>query len=113
MSKPDPISVMLAEGFIARYGTGPKEETATEWLARTTRETRAVALDRALANLGRGVEAHQADIDVFRADPHMNLRYLDARDEALARHGDVLGWEPEPAPDPDPDQTPNDEGEQA
>lgn len=107
MTRPDPISVMLADGYIARYGTGPKEETAAEWLARATREARTVALDRALANLGRGVEAHQTDIDVFRPDPHMNLRYLDARDEALALHGDMLRWEPEPEPDPD------DEGEQA
>lgn len=44
----------------------------------------------------------------------MHLRYLDAFDEALALHGDELGWEPEPDPEPDPDQSPdNDEGEQA
>lgn len=108
MTQSDPISVMLADGYIARHGSGPKPETATEQLVRTIREARVVALDRALANLGRGVEAHEADIAVFRADPHMHLRYLDARDEALALHGDALAWEPEPAPEPDPD----DEGEQ-
>jgi hypothetical protein len=54
------------------------------------------------------VEAHEADIEVFRGDPASHLSYLDARDEALALHGGDLGWEPEPAPEPDPD----DEGEQ-
>lgn len=103
MSQPDPISAMLADAWVARYGTGPKEETAIEWLARATREARTVALDHALANLGRGVHAHQADIDVFRADPHMHLRYLDAFDEARALHGDELAWEPEPAPEPEPE----------
>lgn len=108
MSKPDPIAVMLADGYIAQYGTGPKTETAAELGARLVREARAEALARALGNLGRGVEAHEVDVELFRGDPHMNLRYLDARDEALARHGDVLAWEPEPAPEPSPD----DEGEQ-
>ena len=109
MKSPDPISVMLADAWVGRYASGPREETATERLVRTIREDRTVALDRALTNLGRGVEAYEADVQVFRADPNMHLRYLDARDEALARHGEELGWEPEPVPDPNPDE----DGEQA
>ena len=101
MTRPDPISALLADSYIARHGSGPKGETAAELGARLVGEARVVALDRALANLGRGVEARQADIDVFQGDPHMNLRYLDARDEALARHGDTLTWQPEPDPEPD------------
>lgn len=104
MRRPDPISVLLAEGFIARHATGPKQETAHELADRLVREARTVALDRALANLGRGVEAHEADLEVFRGDPHMHLRYLDARDEALALHGDELAWEPEPQPEDEGDQ---------
>ncbi len=104
---------MLADGYVARHGTSPKRETAAELGARLVREARTVALDRALANLSRGVHAHQADIDLFEGDPRMHLRYLDAFDEALALHGDELGWEPEPDPEPDPDQSPDDEGEQA
>lgn len=101
MTRPDPISVMLADGYVARHATGPKFETASELATRLIGEARTVALDRALANLGRGVEAQQADIDVFQGDPAMHLRYLDARDEALALHGEELGWEPEPQPEPD------------
>jgi hypothetical protein len=92
---------MLADGYVARHATVPKVETAAELGARLVGEARIVALDRALANLGRGVEALQADIDVFQDDPAMHLRYLDAREEALALHGEVLGWEPEPEPEPD------------
>lgn len=101
MTRPDPISVMLADGYVARHATGPKVETAAELGTRLIGEARAVALDRALANLGRGVEARQADIDVFQGDPAMHLRYLDARDEALVVHGGELGWEPEPEPEPE------------
>lgn len=103
MTRPDPISVLLADSYIARHGSGPKGETAAELGARLVGEARAEALDRALANLGRGVEPSQADIDLFQGDPHMNLRYLDARDEALALYGDELAWEPEPEPEPDAD----------
>lgn len=101
MTRPDPISVMLADGYVARHATGPKVETAAELGTRLVGEARTVALDRALANLGRGVEALQADIDVFQGDPAMHLRYLDARDEALVVHGGELGWESEPEPEPD------------
>lgn len=103
MTRSDPISVMLADGYVARHATGPKVETAAELGTRLVGEARTVALDRALANLGRGVEALQADIDVFQGDPHMNLRYLNARDEALALHGDELAWEPELEAEPDAD----------
>ncbi len=96
---PDPISVMLADGWVSRHSTAPTQETATELGMRLVREARTVALDRALANLGRGVEAHEVDVELFRGDPHMHLRYLDARDDALAQHGDELAWEPEPEPD--------------
>lgn len=101
----DPLAALWADAYIARHATGPKAETAEELGASLVEEARTVALDRALANLGRGVEAHQVDIDLFRGSPAMHLRYLDARDEALARHGEELGWEP--APDPEPE----DEGE--
>ena len=106
----DPLASLWADAYVARHATGPRQETAAELAARLVGEARTVALDRALANLGRGVEAHQADIDVFRGSAAMHLRYLDARDEALALHGGELGWEPEPA---DPDQSPDDEGELA
>lgn len=96
MTRPDPISTMLADGYMARHGTGPKEETAAELGARLVREARTVALDRALSDLANGREARQRDIDLFNGDPHMNLRYLDARDEALALHGGDLVWQPEP-----------------
>lgn len=105
MKEPDPISVMLADGWVARHSTRPKVETAEELLARLVRETRTEALDRALANLGKGIHAREADIVLFRGDPHMHLRYLDAFDDAVALHGEAMAWEPEPDPD--------DEGEQA
>jgi len=106
----DPLAALWADAYVARHSTGPRQESAAELGARLVREARTVALDRALANLSRGVEARQGDIDVFNGDPHMNLRYLDARDEALALHGGELGWELEPA---DPDQSTENEGEQA
>lgn len=106
----DPLATLWADAYVARHATGPKQETAAELADRLVGEVRTVALDRALANLSRGIEAHRADIDLFQGNPAMHLRYLDARDEALALHGDELGWEPEPA---DPDQSPVDEGEQA
>ena len=43
--QPDPISIMLADGYVARHGTGPKLETAAELGARLVREARAVALE--------------------------------------------------------------------
>lgn len=98
----DSIATMLADGWVARHGTGSKQETATEWLVRTTREARQAALDRALFDLKRGYEARQADIDVFAPDGPMHLRYLDARDEALGIYGEELAWQPEPDPEPDP-----------
>jgi hypothetical protein len=94
---------MLADAYMARYATAPTQETAAELGTRLVRKARTVALDRALANLGRGVEAHEVDVELFRGDPHMHLRYLDARDEALGQHGDELAWEPEPAPEPEPE----------
>lgn len=92
---------MLADGWVARHDTGPKPETAHELASRLVKEARAKALARALGDLSRGFEPHQVDLDLFNSDPHMNLRYLDARDEALALHGDDLTWQPEPDPEPD------------
>ena len=97
----DPFSAMLADGWVARHGTGPREETAHELAERLVREARTKALDRALSDLSRGFEPHQVDLDLFNGDPHMNLRYLDARDEALGRYGEELAWQP--APDPCPE----------
>lgn len=102
---------MPADGWVARHAAAPREETATEWLARTTREARLAALDRALFDLKRGYEAWQADIDVFAPDGPLHLRYLDARDEALGLYGEELAWQPEPDPAPDP--FPDDEGDEA
>lgn len=101
----DVISRLLADGWVEKYGTAPKPETADELAARLVREARTEALDRALGDLSQGYEPRQADLDLFNGDPHMNLRYHDARDEALARYGDELEWRPEPEPEPD------DEGE--
>jgi hypothetical protein len=42
---------------------------------------------------------------VFNGEPTMNLRYHDARDEALALHGGDLEWQRD---EPDPD----DEGDE-
>lgn len=95
------LASLWADAYIARHATGPKMETAHELAARLVREARTVALDRAISDLANGCEARQCDIDLFNGDPHMNLRYLDARDEALARHGDTLTWQPEPDPEPD------------
>lgn len=95
----DPFSAMLADGWVARHGTGPSEETAHELAERLVREARTKALDRALGDLSRGFEPHQVDLDLFNGDPHMNLRYLDARDEALALHDDLEWQRDEPGPD--------------
>ncbi len=88
----DTISRLLADGWVAKYGTGPKPETANELATRLVREARTEALDRALGDLSQGYEPRQTDLDLFNGDPHMNLRYHDARDEALARYGDDLEW---------------------
>lgn len=101
----DTISAILADGWVAKYGTAPKQETAAELGARLVRESRTKALDRALGDLTRGLEARPHDKELFGGDPHMNLRYLDARDEALARHGDELEIQPD---EPDPE----DEGDE-
>ena len=83
-----------------KYSTTPKEETATEWLDRTKDDPRSKALYRALDDLAEGREPRQSDLDVFNGDPRMNLQYLDARDEAVARYGDDLVWQSnEPVPD--------------
>lgn len=97
----DVLASLWADAYVERHSTGPKPETAAELDARLVREARSVALDRALSDLGNGREARQCDLDTFNGDPHMNLRYLDARDEALARHGDDLVWQPDPEPEPD------------
>lgn len=96
----DPIATMLADAWVARHAPGQKEESATEWLVRTTSEARQAAHDRALSGLKRGYEARQADIDVFAPDANLHLRYLDARDDALAHYGEELTWQPEPEPEP-------------
>lgn len=96
----DPISRLLADAWVEKYGTGPKEETADELATRLVRESRTEMLDRVLADLQRGYDARPADKALFEGDPHMNLRYLDARDEAVARYGDDLVWQPD---EPDPD----------
>lgn len=101
----DPISAMLADGWVERYGSQSKQETADELAARLVREARTEALDRALADLRNGREPRQSDLDVFNGEPTMNLRYHDARDEALALHGDDLEWQRD---EPDPD----DEGDE-
>lgn len=102
----DAISRLLADGWVAKYGTKPKEETADELATRLVRESRTKALDRALADLKRGLEARPADKELFGSDPHMNLRYLDARDEALLLHDDELAIQPD---EPDPDGEEGDE----
>lgn len=96
----DAISRMLADGWVEKYGTAPKQETADELATRLVREARSKALDRALGDLSQGYEPRQTDLDLFNGDPHLNLRYHDARDEALARYGDELEWRP-PAPEPE------------
>lgn|GEM_PF-4302856 len=101
----DPISAMLADGWVEKYGTAPKQETAAELGARLIREARTKALDRALADLTRGLEARPRDKGLFGGDPYMNLRYLDARDEAVVRFDDELEIQSD---EPDPD----DEGEE-
>jgi hypothetical protein len=100
----DPISALLADAWVDKYGTGPKQEAAAELGARLVREARTKALDRALVDLTRGLEARSRDKELFGGDPHMNLRYLDARDEALLLHDDELEIQRDEA---DPD----DEGE--
>ena len=96
----DPISAMLADGWVEKYGTAPKAETADELAARLVREARTEALDRALGDLRNGREPRQSDLDLFNGEPTMNLRYHDARDEALALYGDELEWQRD---EPDPD----------
>ena len=91
----DRISELLADAWVEKYGTAPKQETADELAARLVKEARAKALDRALGDLSRGLEARPSDKELFGGDPHMNLRYWDARDEAVARYGDELAWQPE------------------
>lgn len=103
----DPISAILADGWLERYGSQPKQETADELAARLVREARTGALDRALADLRNGREPRQSDLDLFNGEPTMNLRYHDARDEALALHGGDLEWQRD---EPDPDD--EDGGEQ-
>ncbi|OCC24870.1 hypothetical protein MB02_05270 [Croceicoccus estronivorus] len=100
----DPISRLLADAWVGKHSTGAKEETADELGMRLVKEARTKALDRALGDLSRGHEPRQSDLDVFNGDPRMNLQYLDARDEAVARYGGDLVWQPD-APDLD------DEGE--
>tara|TARA_B100000678_G_scaffold243468_1_gene215110 strand:- start:884 stop:1180 length:297 start_codon:yes stop_codon:yes gene_type:complete len=81
---------MLADAWVEKYGNAPKQETADELAARLVKEARTKALDRALGDLTRGFEARPSDKELFGGDPHMNLRYWDARDEAVARFGDAL-----------------------
>lgn len=100
----DPISALLADAWVDKYSTGPKPETAADLGARLVREARTKALDRALGDLTRGLEARPRDKELFGGDPYMNLRYLDARDEALLLHDDELEIQRD---EPDPD----DEGE--
>lgn len=59
---------------------------------------------RALGDLTRGLEARPSDKELFGGDPHMNLRYWDARDEAVARYGNELAWQPD-------EHSPDGEGE--
>lgn len=96
----DPISRLLADAWVEKHSTGPKEETATERLDRTKDDPRSKALYRALDDLAEGREPRQSDLDLFNGDPRMNLQYHDARDEAVARYGDDLVWQ---ADEPDTD----------
>jgi len=89
----DPISRLLADAWVEKYSTPPKEETATEWLDRTKDDPRCKALYRALDDLAEGREPRQSDLDAFNGDPYLNLQYYDARDEAVARYGDDLVWQ--------------------
>jgi hypothetical protein len=88
----DPIAAMLADAYVARHCSAPPE-TALDMAARLGKEVRAAASERALTALRRGYEAHQSDIDLFGSDPALHLRYLDARDEALALFGGELRWQ--------------------
>lgn len=92
----DPLAALWADAWVARYSPAPRPETADELAKRLVGEARTAALDRALADLAQGREARQSEIDVFQGDPHLHLRYLDARDEALARHDGDLVWQGEP-----------------
>ena len=102
----DRISELLAEAWVEKYGTAPKPETADELAVRLVKEARAKALDRALGDLSRGIEARPSDKELFGGDPHMNLRYWDARDEAVVRYGDELAWQSD---EPDPEDEEGDE----
>jgi hypothetical protein len=89
---PEPIARLWADAYVARHGPA-QPETALEWAARDARERRAAALERCLADLSRGYEPRETDIAPLRAEPDAHLRYLDARDEALALHGGELAWD--------------------
>jgi hypothetical protein len=95
----DAISRLLADAYVARHATpATGHSPALEEAARFAADTRAAALERVLADLRRGVEPRDADVDPLWADPAAHLRYLDARDEALALHGGRLRWDRGPRP---------------